>query len=47
MKSCANCLLPETHETITFEESAVIYVLIAKKEENLLIGKIENLSLII
>ena len=22
MKSCANCLLPETHETITFEESA-------------------------
>ena len=33
MKSCANCLLPETHETITFEESACNICTNSKKKK--------------
>ena len=47
MRSCTNCLLPETHETITFEEFTCNICTNSKKRRKLLIGKIENPSLII
>ena len=34
MKSCANCLLPETHETITFEEFTCNICTNSKKRRN-------------
>ena len=46
MKSCSNCLLPETHETITFKSSVCNICTNSKKKKNLLIGQIENYNLI-
>ena len=44
MITCKNCLLPETHETITFNQNSVCNICTNQKPKKRLIGRKKKLN---